>query len=340
VAGGAVVTLTGAQKAAVVLLQLGQERAARVLAHLGDIEVEELTAEIVRLEEVPPSAADAIVQEFHAELVTGRPVAGRGGIAYAHRLLEASFGPERAAGVMDRLHTVLAGQPFDFLHHADPRQIRSLLAGEHPQTIALVLAHLRPERASAVLVGLPAETRADVAHRIAILERTSPEMVAIVADDLSRKATAVIGPGELTAVGGLQPLVQILNRSDPGTEKEILEGIGARDEDLAAEVRSLMFTFEDIVTLDDKAVQLVLRQVDTRTLAMALKGAPGAVADKARTNLSERARENLDEEIELSGRVRVSEVQEARGAIVTVIRALEEAGQIVIRRDGEEDYVS
>lgn len=332
--------MTGAQKAAVVLLQLGRERAARVLAQLGELEVEELTAEIVRLDEVPTSAADAIVQEFHAELVTGRPAVGRGGIEYAHQLLEASFGAERAAGVMDRLHAVLAGQPFDFLHRADPRQIRSLIVAEHPQTIALVLAHLRPERASAVLVGLPTEMRADVAHRIAVLERTSPEMVTIVAENLARKATAVIGHGELTAVGGLAPLVQILNRSDPGTEKEILEGIGARDTELAEEVRSLMFTFEDIVTLDDKAVQLVLRQADTRTLAMALKGAPGAVATKARANLSERARENLDEEMQLSGRVRVSEVQEARGAIVQVIRSLEEAGQIVIRREGDEDYVS
>lgn len=332
--------MSGPQKAAIVLLQLGQERASRVLAQLGESEVESLTAEIARIDEIPRDAADAVVREFHAELVGDRPTTGRGGVAYAHRLLEVSFGAERAAGVMDRLHTVLAGQPFEFLQNADPRQIRSLLAAEHPQTVALVLAHLRPERASAVLGGLPADVRADVAHRIALMERASPEMVTLVADNLAKKATALIGPGELTAVGGLQPLVQILNRTDPGTEKEILDGIKARDTELAAEVRSLLFTFEDIVSLDDKAVQLVLRQTDMRTLGIALKGAPPAVAEKARANLSERARENLAEEMELAGRVRVSEVQEARGSIVSIIRTLEEAGQIVIRREGDEDFVS
>lgn len=332
--------MSGAQKAAVLLLQLGQDRAARVLSQLTEAEVDELTAEIVRLDEVPALAADAIVREFHDGLVTGRPVVGQGGVEYAHRLLEASFGPERAAGVMDRLHSVLAGQPFDFLQHADPRQVRSLLTGEHPQTVALVVAHLRPERASAVLAGLAVDVRADVAHRIALMERAMPEVVAVVAENLARKATAVIGTNDLTPVGGLQPLVAILNRSDPGTEKDILDGLGARDTALADEVRSLMFTFEDIVILDDRAIQLVMRQVEMSVLAIALKGAAPAVVDKARSNLSERASEMLEEEMQLSGRVRVSEVQEAQGAIIQVIRSLEEAGQIVIRREGDEDYVS
>ncbi|MPV38435.1 flagellar motor switch protein FliG [Georgenia subflava] len=337
---GASGTLTSAQKAAVVLLQIGHERAAKVLAELSPSEVEEITAEIVRMEEVPASTADAVVSEFHRQVTTGEPTIGHGGLEYAQRLLEASFGAERAAGVLDRLSTMMAGQPFDFLQHADARQVQSLIAGEHPQTVALVLAHLRPDRASAILAGLTPELRSDVAHRIALMERASPEVVAIVADNLQHKATSVLSSGDLTAVGGVQPLVEILNRSDPGTEKQILEGLGERDAALADEVRGLMFTFEDIILLDDRAVQLVLRQTEISTLALALKGAPTTVSDKTRRNLSERARENLAEEMEMAGPVRVSEVQEARGAIVTVIRTLEESGQIVIRREGEDDYVS
>ncbi len=332
--------LTSAQRAAVIVLQLGQEGAAKVLAELSEAEVEEITAEIVRMEDVSQSVADTVIQEFHRQISTGEPTMGHGGRDYAQRLLEASFGSERAAGVMDRLNTLLAGQPFDFLQHADARQVHSLIAGEHPQTMALVLAHLRPDRASAIMAGLDPALRTVVAHRIALMERASPEVVKIVAENIERKATAVLTPGDMTAVGGVQPLVEILNRSDPGTEKQILDALGERDSDLAEQVRGMMFTFEDIILLDDRAVQLVLRQVEISTLAVALKGAPTTVSDKTRRNLSERARENLAEEMDLSGPVRVSEVQEARGQIITVIRTLEESGQIVIRRDGEDDYVS
>lgn len=332
--------LSGAQKAAVVLLQLGHERASRVLAELSEQEVEELTTEIVRMEHVPPTTADAVVQEFHRQVSTGTPAVGQGGLEYAQRLLEASFGADKAAAVIDRLSTLLAGQPFDFLQQADARQVQSLIAGEHPQTMALVLAHLRSERASAILAALEPGLRADVAHRIALLERASPEVVAVVAGHLERKATTVLSPGEMTAVGGVQPLVDILNRADPGTEKQILEGLLERDAELAEQVRALMFTFDDLTLLDDRAVQLVMRQVDIATLALALKGAPPAVADKARRNLSERAQETLVEEMEVAGPVRMSQVQEARGQIVTIIRTLEDAGQIVIRRDEEDDYVS
>ncbi|WP_448070891.1 flagellar motor switch protein FliG [Georgenia yuyongxinii] len=332
--------LTATQKAAVVLLQIGHERAAKVLAELSEQEVEEITAEIVRIENVPQGTADAVMKEFHRQLSTGAPTIGHGGLSYAQRLLEASFGPEKAAGVLNRLSTMMAGQPFDFLQQADARQVQSLISGEHPQTMALVLAHLRPDRASAIMAGLEPELRTDVAHRIALMERASPEVVKIVAENIERKATAVLTPGDMTAVGGVAPLVEILNRSDPGTEKQILDALGERDSDLAEQVRGMMFTFEDIILLDDRAVQLVLRQVDIATLAVALKGAPTTVGDKTRRNLSERARDNLREEMDLSGPVRLSEVQEARGNIITVIRGLEESGQIVIRRDGEDDYVS
>jgi flagellar motor switch protein FliG len=333
--------MTRVRKAAIVLLNLGNAHAAQVLAQLDEVEVQELTAEIVRLESVPPEAAAAVMTEFHQDLLSGRVAPGRGGIEAAHKMLQTSFGAEKAAGMMGRLQKALAGQPFDFLEHVEPRQVRSLLSAEHPQTIALVLANLRPERSSAIMSGMPAELRADVAMRIAMMERASPEVVTIVADRLEQMARAVIAPEELTEIGGLGPLVKILNRSDPATEKQILDGLGAINPQLAAEVRGMLFTFDDIVSLDDKAVQLVLRQTEMSVLAMALKGAPDPVKEKAGRNLSERARQNLEEEIELSGRVKLADVQEARGSIVKIIRSLEESGLIVIQREGEDDdYVS
>lgn len=335
------VRLTSAQKAAVVLLQLGHDRATKVLARLDELEVEEITAEIARMESIAPDIADEVVLEFYAQVNGGVPVAGHGGLDYAQRLLEDSLGAEKASAVMTRLTSMLAGQPFDFLQQAEPRQVLSLISGEHPQTMALVLAHLRPDRASAILAGLPPEERADVAHRIATMEQAVPEAVGIVAENLQRKASGVLTPGsQASSVGGIQPLVEILNRADPSTEKQILEGLGRRDEPLAEQVRSLMFTFDDIVLLDDRAVQLVMRQTEIPVLALALKGAGADVTQKIRRNLSERARTTLDEEMDIAGAVRLSEVHEARGAVVKTIRALEESGQIVVRRDTEDEYVS
>lgn len=331
--------LTGTQKAAIVLLQLGRERAARVMSRLHDAEIDEITAEIVRLENLDPRIADGVMEEFHAVSIIGPNLIAHGGVGYAQQLLETSLGTERAKAVMDRLSTVMAGQLFEFLQNADARQVLSLLTGEHPQTVALVLAHLRPEHASAILAGLPAVTQGEVAHRIALMERASPDVVAVVAENLQRKATSVLAPQETSAIGGVQPLVEIINRADPGTEKQILEGLEARDKALAEEVRSRMFVFGDIVLLEDRAVQLVLRSVEGTVLSVALKSTSGEVRDKILKNLSERARENIVEEMELLGPTRMSQVEEARAGIVQGIRHLEESGQIVIRRDGEDEYV-
>ena len=331
--------LSGTQKAAIVLLQLGRERAARVMSRLDESEIDEITAEIVRLENLDPRVADGVMEEFHAVSIVGPSLIARGGVAYAQQLLESSLGPDRARSVMDRLSTAMAGQPFEFLQHADARQVLSLLTGEHPQTVALVLAHLRPEHSSAILAGLPADTQGEVAHRIALMERASPDVVAVVAENLSRKASSVLTPQETSAVGGVQPLVEIINRADPGTEKQILEGLEARDKALAEEVRSRMFVFGDIVLLEDRAVQLVLRSVEGNVLSIALKGTSEEVQAKILTNLSERARENILEEMELLGPTRMSQVEEARAGIVQGIRHLEESGQIVIRREGEDEYV-
>lgn len=336
----AVVTLTGTQKAALLLLQMGRERAARVMSQMSEAEIEELTAEIVRMERVDPSTADDVVSEFYTVSVGGMRPAGRGGLGIAQQLLEDSLGSERAAGLLERLATSMAGQPFEFMQHAEPRQVLSLLSGEHPQTIALVLAHLRPDHASQIMAGLPPESQADVAHRIALMERAAPDVVAVIAESLQRKASAVFSPKESTAVGGVQPLVEIINRADPTTEKSILEGLQERDQELADEVRSRMFVFSDITLLEDRALQLVLRGVEASELAVALKGASPDVSEAITRNLSERATENLLSEIDLLGPVRLSRVEEARSGIVQIIRRLEESGQITIRREGEDEYVA
>lgn len=331
-------SVPGRQKAALLLMQLGKERAARVLAQLDVTEVEELTAEILRLDRVDQTLADEVVDEFYQVAEIGPGLGG--GLGFAQQLLEASLGKEQAAGMIERLQASMAGHSFEFLQQADARQVVSLLDGEHPQTMALVLAHLRPDHASAILAGLPNDLRADVAHRIALMERASPDVVAVVTESLQRKASAVLQPRELAAVGGVQPLVEIINRADPTTEKAILEGLSERDEALADQVRSLMFVFADVVLLEDRAVQLVLRQVESSNLAQALKGAGEDVKEKILRNMSDRARENLVEEIDLMGPIRLSQVEESRAAIVQVIRGLEESGQIVVRREGEDELVA
>jgi flagellar motor switch protein FliG len=332
--------LTGTQKAALLLIQIGKEQAARVMSMLDETEIEELTTEIARLERVDPGMANSVIEEFHEAAMGTSGFTGRGGLSVAQALLEASVGRDRAAGMLERLATSLQGQPFEFLQYADARQVISLLSGEHPQTVALVLAHLRPDHASAIMTGLPPAVQAEVAHRIALMERASPDVVTVVAENLQRKASAVLTPQEMSAVGGVQPLVEIINRADPTTEKLILEGLEARDQSLAEEVRSRMFVFADITLLEERAIQLVLRGVEMGQLAVALKGADEAVRDKIMRNLSERARENLEEEIELLGPVRLSMVEDARALVVQAIRKLEESGQIVIRREGEDEYVA
>jgi flagellar motor switch protein FliG len=265
---------------------------------------------------------------------------GLGGLDYAQSLLEGALGAEGAAEVLGRVAEAAVVQPFQFLHQADPQQILTFLTGEHPQTIALVVAHLRPDQASMILGGLSADVQADIALRIATMEATSSEYVRLVEDVVQRRTSTVLQAKTNTAVGGVQPLVDIINRADRGTERSILEGLAAKNAALAEEIRGLMFVFEDITTLDDRAIQLVLRGVETADLATALKGVNDTVRDKILKNVSERARENLIDEIELMGPVRMSAVEESQQKVVAIIRQLEESGQIVLTRGGDDDFVS
>lgn len=332
-------TLTGAQKAAALLMQLSQTAAAAVMSRLTETEAEAIAAEMVTMRRVQPDVADAVIDQFHGLAVQGRHGA-LGGKDYASGLLTASFGSERAAGLMNRLAATTAGNTFEFLDDAAPGQLLSLLEDELPPTIALVLAHLRPDQASAALAGLPSDLRADVAQAIATMGVAMPEAVGIVAETLKKRALAVVGPREQAAViGGIQPLVEIINRSDAATERALLEELMVRDPELADEVRSRMLTFADLVKLDNQDIQLVLRGIDPKTLALAMKGAHAPVLDVIRANISERNRELLEYELETLGPVRTSEVEQARADIVRVIRELEAVGDISIRRGDEEDLV-
>jgi flagellar motor switch protein FliG len=241
---------------------------------------------------------------------------------------------------MDRLAASARSLPFQFLHRADPRQLLSFISGEHPQLIAVILAHMPSDRATLVLSGLEPEAQADVAHRIAVMDRTSPEVLRQLEASLERKTSSVLQPSDFSTVGGLEPLVDIINRSDRATERLIVEGLERRDPELAEIVKSRMFMFEDVVLLDNKDMQLVLRQVETSDLAMALKGVSDEVRTKITSNMSERAAENLLEEVELLGAVLLRQVEEAQVNVIRHIRRLEESGEITVRRGVDEEYVS
>jgi flagellar motor switch protein FliG len=330
-----VAKFTGVQKAAILLMQVGKDRAVPVLRALREDEVSEIMAEVARLQNLDGEHIDEVLGEFKETFIARAHIA-QGGYDTAKDMLEASYGADKAEEILMNLGVTLVAAPFEFLRRTDTRQILSYLQDEHPQTIALVLAHMHPDAAALVLGALPEEEQREVAHRVAKMDRTSPEVIEQVETILERKLSTVIQQSDFSSAGGVQSLVDILNRSDRATERLILEGLEKDDSELADEVRNRMFIFEDIVTLDDRSVQLVLRQVDAKELAIALKGVDQKVRDKIMSNMSERAAANLAEEINLLGPVKLKTVEEAQAAVVRVIRVLEEAGQIVMSRGSDE----
>ncbi|WP_417564410.1 flagellar motor switch protein FliG [Microbacterium sp.] len=330
--------LTGRQTAAVVVMNLDRAQAVEVMKHLSEPEAEAIAAEIVALRRLDTETTAHALGEFH-RLVAGHLPPGRGGRDIAARLLEASLGTERAGEVLGRVTTTRASASFDFLGAAAPAQLATLLDGELPQTTALVLAHLPVDQAAAVLAALPDPTRTDIAQAIATMGTATQEAISVVADAL-RARTGVFAAHDVPeTLGGVEPLVEIINRSDATTEKSLLAGIEARDSALAEDIRSRMLTFVDIVKLESRDAQRVLRGIDARSLALALKGAPAGVAEVILANVSERNREAVGEEARLLGPVRMSHVEEARAEIVRTIRALEAAGEITVRRSDEDEYV-
>ncbi len=329
--------LTGKQKAAILLISLGPEVSAEIFKHLKDDEIEQLTLEIANTRTVRNEDREMILNEFH-ELLLAKEYIASGGIDYAKEILEKALGTQKALDIIQRLTATLQVKPFDFIRNTDPSQLLNFIQAEHPQTIALIIAYLEPDQAAAIISALPPERQADVARRIALMDRTSPEVIREVERLLERKLSTVVSE-DFTSAGGVQTVVDILNRADRTTEKTIMESLEIQDPEMAEEIKRRMFVFEDIVGIDDRAIQQLLREVDGKDLALALKGTSEQVSTKIKRNLSRRAVDMLDEDMEFMGPVRLRDVEEAQQRIVNVIRKLEEAGEIVVARGGGDEII-
>ncbi len=324
-------------KAAVLLVTLGPELAGDIFKHLNEREIEDLTLEIARLDKVDSAVKDQVLEEFH-EMLMAHEFITSGGIDYARSVLEKALGPGRAMEIINGLTSSLQVKPFDFVRKADPAHLLNFIQNEYPQTIALILSYLDANQAAQIIPKLPVDIQADVAKRIAQMDRTSPDVLREVERVLERKLSALVSE-EYTSTGGIQAIVDILNQVDRGTEKSILENLEEDDPDLAEEIKKRMFVFEDITLLDDRAVQQVLREVDSKELALALKSVEDRVREKVFNNMSKRAASMLQEDMEFMGPVRLRDVEDAQQRIVNIIRRLEEAGEIIIARGGEEQLV-
>lgn len=332
-------TLTGVQKVALALTQMDREQASNVMRHFSEMESDAIIPEIVRLNQVDRETVDSVLAEIH-DVVQAGPPPGRGGKLFAAGLLADTFGSEQADSVMSRLASTMAGRSFDFLESVEPTQIAALLDDELPQTVALVLGHLKPETSSVVLSNTDPTRRIAIATSLATMGSAQPDAVRVVSDALRATVGNSTGRSEpASAVGGVQPLVDIINRTDVNVEREMLEELAKTDPLLAEEIQSLMLTFTDIVRFEPSDVHLILRGIDNRVLAMALKGAPDEVEQMIQRNISERAQERLYEELSSLGSVRRSQVDEARAEIVRQIRQLESEGRITIQRVEEEDVL-
>ena len=328
---------TGRQKAAIFLVTIGSEISAEIFKYLREDEIETLTFEIARLETIDAEQKDAILQEFQ-ELMMANQFISTGGIDYARELLEKSLGSQKAIDIINRLTSSLQVRPFDFIRRTDPAHLLNFIQQEHPQTIALILAYLEPNKASVILQNLPHEVQSDVARRIATMDRTSPEVLREVERVLEKKLSS-LSSEDYTAAGGVESIVEILNLVDRASEKQIIEALEDEDPELAEEIKKRMFVFEDIVMLDDRAIQKVMREVDSQELAKALKSVDSEVQDKIFKNMSKRAASMLKEDMEYMGPVRLKDVEEAQQKIVSIIRHLEDTGEIVVARAGEDELV-
>ena len=330
-------SLTGKQKAAIFLVSLGSEISAEIFKHLREDEIETLTFEIARLESVEADFKDAVLEEFQ-ELMQAQNFITSGGIDYARELLEKSLGSQKAIDIINRLTSSLQVRPFDFIRRTDPAHLLNFIQQEHPQTVALILAYLEPNKASYILQNIHEELQSDVARRIATMDRTSPDVLREVERVLEKKLSS-LSSEDYTAAGGVESIVEILNLVDRSSEKTIIESLEEEDPDLAEEIKKRMFVFEDIVMLDDRAIQKVMREVDTQELAKALKAVDTEVQDKIFRNMSKRAAAMLKEDMEFMGPVRLKDVEESQQKIVSTIRRLEDSGEIVIARSGEDELV-
>jgi flagellar motor switch protein FliG len=329
--------LKGIQKAAILLIALGPEKSSLIFKHLKEDEIEDLTLEIANTKSVTPQIKDQVINEFY-EVCLAQQYIAEGGIGYAKELLEKSLGSDKANDVIGRLTASLQVKPFEFIKKTDASQLLNFIQDEHPQTIALILSYLSPGQSAIILGALPPEKQADVARRIATMDRTSPDVVKEVEKVLESKLSSLVNQ-DYTIIGGVDAVVEILNTVDRGTEKHIMETLEVEEPELADEIRKKMFVFEDILLLDDRAIQRVLRDVDNNDLAIACKGSTEEVQNAIFGNMSKRLAEMIREDMEFMGPVRMKDVEEAQQKIVNIIRKLEDSGEIVISRGGGDEIV-
>ena len=329
--------LTGLQKSAILLIALGPEKSATIFKHLKEDEIEELTLEIANTRSITPQVKDSVVDEFY-QICLAQQYIAEGGIGYAKELLEKALGSEAALQVIGKLTSSLQVKPFEFVRKAEASQLLNFIQDEHPQTIALILSYMSASQASQIISGLPQERQADVAKRVALMDRTSPDVIKEVEKILESKLASLVNQ-DYTIVGGVDQVVEILNFVDRGTEKHIMETLEIEEPELADEIRKKMFVFEDILLLDDKAIQRVLRDVENSDLALALKGSNEQVQNAIFNNLSKRLAAMIKEDMEFMGPVRMKDVEEAQQKIVNLIRKLEDSGEIIISRGGGDEII-
>ncbi|KXH79979.1 flagellar motor switch protein FliG [Sporosarcina sp. HYO08] len=329
--------ITGKQKAALLLISLGPDVSASVYKHLSEEEIERLTLEISSVKKVESALKEEVIEEFH-NIALAQDYISQGGIGYAKTVLEKALGKEHAQSIINRLTSSLQVRPFDFARRADPAQLLNFIQNEHPQTIALILSYLDPEQAGIILSSLPQEKQADIARRIAVMDSTSPDVISEIEAVLERKLSSTVAQ-DFSDTGGVDAVVDVLNGVDRATEKTILDALEIQDPELAEEIRKRMFVFEDIVTLDNLSIQRIIRECENDDLMLSMKVSSEEVKDILFRNMSQRMAETFKEELEFMGPVRLRDVEEAQSRIVSTIRRLEDAGEIIIARGGGDDIV-
>lgn len=330
--------LTGKQKAAILIVTLGPEVAARVYQHLKEEEIEQLTLEIANISKVASEEKGIILEEFYQMLLAQNYIT-EGGIGYAKEILEKALGTQKAFEIINRLTSSLQVRPFDFIRKADPVQLMNYLQNENSQTIALIMTYLNPDQSASLLASLSPDKQVDIARRVATMDRTSPDIILEVEKVLERQLASVVSE-DYTNIGGIPAVVNILNNVDRGTEKNIIEALEIDNPELAEEIRRRMFVFEDILAMDNRAIQRTLREVDNQDLTLALKGASEEVKAKIFQNMSKRQAEMVGEDIEFMGPVRLRDVEDAQQKIVNTIRKLEDTGEIIISRGGGDEIIA
>lgn len=328
---------SGKEKVAILLIALGPQKSAEIFKHLNEEEIEELTLQIANMRMVSPQEKQAVIEEFY-QICLAQEYISEGGINYAKEVLERALGSDKAIDIINKLTSSLHVRPFEFIRKADPNQLLNYIQNEHPQTIALVLSYLSSSQAAQILSSLPQEKQSDVMRRIAIMDRTSPEVVREIEAILESKFSNILAQ-DYTTTGGIQAVVDILNSVDRGTEKHIMEDLDIRDAELSEEIRRRMFVFEDIISLDNRSIQRIIREIDNSGWAIALKSASEDVKDLIFANMSKRLVEMIKEDIEFMGPVRIRDIEDAQQNIVNVIRKLEDDGEIITPRGGDEIIV-